>query len=410
MKRLLLIAALAAGGVHAETLPTMPGLLPEPVAHPLLVNDAMVASARADAEAARQDARLAEGSPYEFTARLNAQKRRLDVGPQYKEWNVGIERTLRLPGKAQADRSIGQAFMAESDAVYGEALHEAARGLLTLWLDWAQAERAVELAARNLVAAQENADAVDKRVKAGDAARLDASIARADLAEQERAAVEARTAAAVAWAQLNARFPGLKREHAVLPEPQPLARPLQFWRERILTESDELKLAAAARDKAAGHAARARAERVPDPTVGVYTASEFGGQERFTGVMLSVPIPGARRSRLADRAVSAAESARQLHQAKLVQLEAHIASEVATAEGAYEAWRAARTNAVSMGENARLATRAYALGEADLQSLLAARRQANSAALSALSAQVTAVHAQAALMVDAHLVWGLGED
>lgn len=407
MKRLIVIAALAANNLHAQPLPALPGLLPTQVAQPLLLQDAMVAAARAESAAAREDARIAQASPYEFAVRANAQKRRVDEGPLYKEWNIGVERAVRLPAKRQADRRIGEAFATESEALYGEAVHEAARALLALWLDWAQAEQARTLVAANLAAAQENMDVVEKRVKAGDAARLEASLARAELAEQERAAIEAQAAAAVAWARLHGRFPGLVRDHAALPEPRPLAQPLAFWRERILEQSDELKLALAARDKAAGQAERARAERVPDPTVGIYSASEFGGKERFSGVMLSMPIPGARRSRTADKAANTAEAAWQQHRARRAALEAGVTAEVAAAEGAYAAWRSAVANADAMRDNARLATRAYALGEADLQSLLGARRQASAAALRALSAQVAAVHAHAALLVDAHLVWGL---
>lgn len=410
MKRLLMIAAFAAAGLHAEPLPTLPGLLPEPVAQSLLHADPTVAAAHAEAGAVREDARLAEQSPYEYTVRANAQKRRVEEGPLYREWNVGLERTLRLPGKAKADRRIALAYDAESEAVYGEALHESARKLLELWLDWTAAEQARALAGASLAAARTNLDAVERRVKAGDAARLDAGLARAELAEQERAHIEAGTAAAVAWSRLHARFPGLGREHASLPEPQPVVQPAGFWRERILDQSDELKLADAARERTAGQADRAKAERWPDPTVGLYTASEFGGRERFTGVMLSVPIPGARRSHQAGKAAGVAESARQLHLAKRVELEAQVDVAVATAEGAYQAWRSAQANAAAMDENARLAARAYSLGEADLQSLLAARRLASAAARGALEARRAAVGAHGSLLVDAHLVWGLDHD
>jgi outer membrane protein TolC len=409
MKRLFLTAVLVTGMLHAEPVPELPGLLPASVAQQLLLNDALVAAARAESAAAREDARLAEASPYEFTARANAQKRRVEPGAVYKEWNVGIERTLRLPGKAQADRRIAQAFRAEASAVYGEAMHEAARALLALWIDSAQAEQGRELYAASLEAARQNLQAVEQRVKAGDASRLDASLARAELAELERASIEARTAAEVAWARLHARFPGLARRPTALPAPQALAQPLAFWRERILAYSDELRLTAAARDKAMGEAERARAGRVPDPTVAIYTASELGGQERFAGIMLSMPIPGTRRAALEGKAVSMAEMALQQHQARRVEVEAAIASAVANAQGSYDAWRSAQANAIAMAENAGLVQRAYVLGETDLQALLSARRQANLAAQGALTSRATAAHAYAALLVDAHLVWGLDQ-
>lgn len=410
MKRLLLIAALAAGPVAAAPMPALPGLLPDHVARPLLEQDPLVAGARAEAAATRQDAQLQRQSPYEFTARATGQRRRVEAGPQYREWNVALERPLRLPGKAAADGRIAQALDEQADAHYGEAMHESARTLLSLWVEWAAAEAAQKLAEDSLAGARANVDAVDKRVRSGDAARLDASLARGDLAEQERAAVEARTAAQVAWAQLHGRYPGLSRQFAALPEPRVVEGAEAFWRERILSLSDDLKLAEAARDQALGHAERARAERLPDPTLGIFRASEVGGRERLTGVSLSMPLPGARRSGVAGRAANAAEAARQAYALKRAELEAGVGAELARAQGAYDAWQSAQAGAAAMQDNARLAQRAYSLGEADLQSLLAARRQANQAAQAALAARAQAVLAHGTLLVDAHLVWGLEHD
>jgi cobalt-zinc-cadmium efflux system outer membrane protein len=60
-----------------------------------------------------------------------------------------------------------------------------------------------------------------------------------------------------------------------------------------------------------------------------------------------------------------------------------------------------------MQDNSRLMARAYTLGEADLQSLLSARRQAATAAQKALSAKVLASRNDYALLVDTHLVWSM---
>lgn len=409
MKYALLIA-LAAAGAHAAPLPPAPGLPPTALVRPLLDQDPEVAAARAGREVARQDAELLDASPYEWTAKVTAQRRTLDAGPRYQEWNAGVERTLRLPGKAGADRRIGLALLEEGDARYGEALHETARELLGLWLDWAHAEQADELAGAHVLAARENLGVVDKRVKAGDAARLDASLAGAELAEQQRAGIEAKTAAAVAWARLHARFPALGRQFSTLPTPVPLAEPAAFWRERILAQSDELKIAEALLQKAQAHGERMRADKVPDPTVGIYTASEVGGRERITGVMLSMPIPGAHRGARADRAVHAAEASRQEVELKKRALDGAIAAAVATAQGSYEGWQSAESGAAAMRDNARLMQRAYTLGEADLQSLLAARRLATTAAQNALAAKLAAARGYYALLVDAHLVWDMDHE
>jgi len=410
--RAVLLIALSAMAVSAPAapLPETPGLLPTPIVRPLLEQDPSVAAARAGLEAARQEAGILDSSPYEWNARMSSQRRTLQSGPHSQEWNVGIERTLRLPGKAAADRNIGKATVEEAEARYGDALHEAARELLTLWLDWLHAERAYELAGANGQAAQENLDVVEKRVRAGDAATLEVSLAQAELAEQKRVANDAKTQAAIALARLQARFPGLGRQFTVLPTPLPLKENAAFWRERILAQSDELKTVQAQLQRAQAQAERARADKVPDPTVGVYNASELGGQERITGMMISMPIPGGQRRLHAAKALHAAEAARQEAELRKRQLDAEIASNVAAAEGAYASLQIAETGASAMQNNARLMQRAYSLGEADLQALLSARRQATAAAQNALAARNSALKSYYLLLVDAHLIWDLEHD
>ena len=409
MKFALLIA-LAAGAVQAAPLPPAPGLLPTAMVRPLLDQDTEVAAARAGREMLRQDAALAQDSPYEWTAKVTAQRRTVEAGPQYKEWNAGVERTLRLPAKASADRRIGQALLDEGEARYGEALHETARELLGLWLDWAHAEQALVLAAEHQQAASDNLAAVNKRVKAGDAAVLDASLARGDLADQQRVSIEAKTAAAVAWARLHARFPGFQRELSTLPSSLPLAESPTFWRERILAQSDELKITEAQLLKAQGLSARMRAERTPDPTVGLYTASEVGGRERITGVMFSIPLPGAHRAARDGRAVQAMEVSQHEVARKRRALDGDIAVSLASAQGAHESWQVAEAGAADMRDNARLLQRAYTLGEADLPTLLTARRQATTAQQNALAARVAAARAYYGILVDAHVVWDMDHE
>lgn len=407
---LLIVLSAIAVSTLAAPLPETPGLLPTPVVRPLLEQDPSVAAARASLEAARQEAGILDSSPYEWNARLSSQRRSVQGGPNYQEWNAGIERTLRLPGKAAADRNIGKAAVEEAEARYGDARHEAARELLTLWLDWLHAERAYELAGTNGQSAQENLSVVEKRARAGDAARLDVSLAQAELAEQKRVVNDAKTQARIAWARLQARFPGLGRQFTALPMPLPLKESAAFWRERILAQSDELKTVQAQLQRAEAQAERARADKVPDPTVGVYNASEIGGRERIAGVMISMPIPGGQRKLRAAKALHSAEITRQEVELKKRQLEAEIASNVAAAEGAYESLQMAGTGASAMQNNARLMQRAYSLGEADLQALLSARRQATAAAQNALAASNSALKSYYLLLIDAHLVWDLEHD
>jgi cobalt-zinc-cadmium efflux system outer membrane protein len=126
--------------------------------------------------------------------------------------------------------------------------------------------------------------------------------------------------------------------------------------------------------------------------------------------MLSIPLPSAQRSGRAASAAHAAEMARHQLELKRRQIDAGIAAALATVQGAYDSWQLAQGGAQATLDNARLSLRAYALGEADLQSLLDARRQSASAARQALAAQADAARAYYTLMVDAHLVWDLQHD
>ena len=403
------VLALAAGARAAQPV-NPPGLLPTAVVRPLLEGDPRVSAARAGLEVGRQEAGILDQSPYEWTPRVTGQQRRIDTGLRYNEWNVGIERTIRLPGKATADRNIGRATLEASQARYGEALHETARDFMGLWVDWLAAEQALELATRNLESVQESLSVVEKRSRAGDASKLDASIARAELSEQRRLHNDAKTQASAAWLRLSTHFPALPRQIVPLPPPLAVGEDAAFWRQRILAESDELKVAEAEMRIAQAHAERARADRTPDPTLGVFTASEFGNQERIFGLAISIPIPGGGRDARSARATATIEVSRQGIESVKRRLEAGVASAVATARGANDSLSIANEGAATMSENARLMQRAYALGEAELQALLLARRQATTATTNALQAQVTALKAYYGLLIDAHLIWDLAHD
>lgn len=411
MIRLLLIGLLTVSGTAHAVQPMNPsGLLPTEVARLLLEQDPGVAAARASLEVALQEAGILDKSPYEWIPRVTGQQRRVEGGSPFNEWHVGIERTIRLPGKAAADRNIGKATVEESQARYGETLHEAARELMALWVDWLAAERARELAENNLRSVQESLAAVEKRARAGDASKLDLNVARAELAEQRRMDNDAKTQASAAWSRLSTRFPGVTRQVLALPTPLPIGEDAAFWLDRIVAESHEVKVVQTLMQKAQAQAERARADKIPDPTLGLYTASEIGGRERIVGVTISIPIPGGVRDSRSAKAIAEVEVSHQEAELKKRQLETEIASAFATARGAYDSLQIANEGAAAMQENAGLMQRAYALGEAELQALLLARRQATAAMNNALQAQVTALKAYFGLLVDAHLIWDLEHD
>lgn len=412
MIKRLFISSLLALSTSVQALETVnpPGLLPTEIARPLLEQDPSVAAARAGLNVALEEAGILDKSPYEWVARATGQQRRVENGSNYNEWNVGIEHGIRLPGKAAVDRNLGKLAIEESQAAYGEALHEAALDLVALWLDWLGAENGLKLAESNLLSVRENLTSVEKRVRAGDASKLDVNIAQAELAEQKRLANDAKTQASATWSRLSTRFSGVKREVIMMPTPAQIGEDLAPWKERIIFESDELKISQVKMRIAQANADRARANEVPDPTIGLYTASEIGGRERFSGIAISIPIPGGLRDSRSAKAVSEAEVSRQEVEITRRQLESAIASAIVTAQGTYDSVQIAREGTASMQENASLMQRAYSLGEAELQALLLSRRQATAAMNNSLQAQVAALKSYYGLLVDAHLIWDLAHD
>jgi outer membrane protein TolC len=250
-------------------------------------------------------------------------------------------------------------------------------------------------------------DAAAKRRKAGDASQIEVNVARADLADVQRQLSAATTDAAKAQARLRVRFPRLVTNPPTFVEPVPLEYEEATWREIITRESDELRIAEEELKRAELTAARARADQIADPTVGVFTASEAFRNERIVGINLSIPFGGRYRTAATRESLQLAESARSAVEVQRVEIDSLIAENVADADGSLKRWNASVEGAAAARDSARLSQRAYTFGELDLQSLLLARRQSLAAALDSAQARVAALKARYRLLVDARLIWGL---
>lgn len=407
---LLVVMVLAVPAALAAPSNKVPGFLPADVARPILDKDPAVSAARAGVEAASHESEALAASPYEWTPKITGQQRKLDNGIRYNEWNVGVERGWRLPQKAAADRRIGELTLEVARARHGEALNEAALELMNRWVDWQGAEQSLSLAEANLGSMRQSADIVERRLRAGDASRMEQGAARGELVEQMRQHAEARANAQAAWIKLSSRFSGIPKQVVALPSPDLPDRELPAWRERVLEESDELKVMVALESRSRATTERMRADRIPDPTFSVFTSSEFGGAERITGIGVSIPFPGsARGARAAQAAAESAVSSQEV-ELKRRQIDEKVALSFASAQSAHEIFKMAQEGAAAMAENARLTQRAYELGEGDLQALLLARRQSVAAASSASQAQIAALKAYYSLLIHAHYIWGLDRE
>lgn len=418
-RRALAIALLLAGSLVAPLARSqapapataIPDLPPTPLATAWIDQDLSVVQARSALAAAGHAGAAIALSPHEWTTRMQSHQRAYrDATPTSREWLAQVERPLRVNGKAGLDRTLGELEVSVARARFGEARHESARALADLWLDVIASGLHLSLAQEQVAFAQGNLEAVAKRQRAGDASSLELNVARADLGEAQRQASLAASQQARAQARLAGRFPGAQPPRAALSEPAAPSQPLAWWVERVLAEAEPLKAAEAMMRRARAAADRAGADRVADPTVGVFTASEASRNERIVGVSLSIPLAGDYRRERAQQALREADVAR----AEADRLRREITTEVtqahADAVAGVDRWRLAERVAEAATANARLMQRAYALGEADLQALLLARRQSVEAARAALEARAEALRARHRLLVDAHLVWDLEKD
>lgn len=397
--------------VLADGQPTPPDLPPTASARQWIEQDPAVREARSAQAAAGHSAAMIAASPNEWTARLAVQRRSFDGGgANSKEWHAQLERPIRINGKADLDRQLGEMEQAIAQAKVGEAVHEAARSLLDLWLDGLAAAQAQKLFDEQQTFAQANLRAVESRKKAGDASALDVSVAAADFADVERQASLAASNLAKARAKLRVRFPDAQLPAQPMGDPLPPVEAEAQWLQRVLEAADPLRIAEGQLRKAELTASRASADRVPDPTVGVFAASEAFRKERIVGVSISIPLGGTYRNERMQQALQEVEVARAAVELQRRELETALTETYADATGNLARWRLAERGATATGESARLTQRAYSLGEADLQSLLLARRQFLEASRAALEARADALRANYRLLVDAHLIWDLALD
>lgn len=397
----------ATAAVWAEQRPTPSDLPSAAAARQGIEQTPTVIEARGALEAIGHGAAAVRAGPYEWSTRLSAQRRHYDGGSTSTEWSAAIERPLRIGGKADLDAELGDADVAIGQARLNEARLVAARTLVELWFDLQAAHRQRELWNEQLRFAQDSHRAVETRHRAGDASLLDLNVARADLIEVQRQVSAAGTAVAKAQARLALHFPGMEQAPVVLTEPAALAWDLAQWRDRILACSATIKAAEGLLRKAELSATRARADRLPDPTVGIYTASEAFRKERIVGLSVSIPLSGTYRNERMLQALQEAEAARAVVERQRREETASVTDAYVDATGSLERWRLAALGLTTTRDSSRLTQRAYSLGEADLQTLLLARRQSLDAAAAAEQARVEALRTHYRLLVDAHLIWQL---
>ena len=106
-----LLPLLLSMGLTSAADVAIPLVLPESTALRWLTNDPALVSADNALAAANIEANQQALSPYDWVANGTYQRRDTGTGSNSNEWNVGLERTFRLPNKVKADEAVPRPFV-----------------------------------------------------------------------------------------------------------------------------------------------------------------------------------------------------------------------------------------------------------------------------------------------------------
>lgn len=353
-----------------------------------------------------------ESGNYEFSLRAGSSRRQIATSDQkLKEWDVALERPLRLINKVMIDYDIGEEGVTRAHFALGDAHHEAGRTLLHLWFNWQREKTQVAQWQQQVENLTQQALTTEKRLKAGDAPRMELSQANAAVSQATVALQQARMRAELAGNELKRQFPLI-----ILPprldssEPHPIVESFEHWKQTILNDNHELEMVRSESRIQQMLAKRSRADRLPDPTVGLRYSNEMSGNEKVAGVYLSIPLSFGVRGANAENAQYQAQIAGDRESALQRRLEADIYAAHTQAISSYLIWLQAKEAASSIRQNADLLSRAYSLGEISLSETLIARRLALESSLSENLMRMDANEARYRLLLDAHQLWTLDTD
>ena len=408
MKHLLLIALLMPW--HAWAQHPVQQLLPSTAR----VQEALLASPQIQSARYRQQAQEARAQQqsvgsHEFAVRINQQSRHVqDPSQTYGETQLTLERPLRWWNKGQTDQQLSQQSNTIAQVGYADALHEGSRRLLAQWLSAWRAKVVLDSAEEQGRLTQTLERQAVARLRQGDISRLDAELARA---EWQRVSVQ-RDMAHSEWvraqAVLTRLYPGLGMPGALPDLSQlPSLDPLEVLREDYLRKHHELNLMRAESARAALVAQRQQQDRLPDPTIGVFSARERMGAERVVGVSVGIPLPGASRQYLA----TAAQADASAWQDRVRQAELEFGAEF---ERRWLAARDLRNSLEQMHAATRIqqdaatqTLRAYTLGESTMPDVLQHRRWADEQLKALRLMQLDVLEHVAFIELDLHRLWDL---
>lgn len=364
-----------------------------------------VLAARARLAAAMAEGRRLHAGEYEYQARAAYTRRHESGVGGMNDWEISIERGLRLPGKAKLDAETATALVAAAEERVIDARHEAARALLALWYAALRGEREAESWREQLAVLQQQREIVAKRLRAGDAAQMESAQAAAAVHQAQAELRRIETLAAASSAMLTARFPGLPKP-SQQPGPEPaLSGSADEWVATALEDNHELAMLQRESERMRILSRRQQADLRPDPTVGLHFSRESNGRDNLVGVSLMLPLPGEARRAQVTMANEEANALTQQVAAAKARIESEIRGTYLNLQGGLSRLSAQEDMLRHLGQYAGLAWRAYELGEADLFEALNARKSAHDARREAATSRLEVHESAARLLLDGHRLW-----
>lgn len=405
MRTLALALALAVAA------PLRAGYLPDPkVAETAMLESAAVMQARGDLAAQDLRSQGLQRGFEEWTVGAELAQRRIQTVPRDNEgeWALSLARAVRLPARAAADRALAGARLAYAEANLGEAVHESGRRLLALWFDWLSEASQATLWEEQLATAGRQLGAVESRIRLGEAPRAERVNAEAALAQVRLQQQQSAMRTQQARARLLAEYPALAVAFdGALPAPQAPQGDADTHADAVLAHNHELARARRHADMLHAETRQLAQRRSADPSIGVFYRNEAGGDERVLGLNLGLTLPGAAR-RFDEQAAAQSSTTAQVAALRIEQrLRTKARADFEAARAQAGNWQQADQAAQALGEAARLAARAYALGEGSLDQVLLTQRLALEGRLQAQLTQVDALAADARLRLDTHQLWAL---
>jgi hypothetical protein len=331
------------------------------------------------------------------------------------EQQLGAEKRLRLPNKQRADESIANRQIQYADRLAGETSHRISIGLLEDW--WLLVKRAQQgrRIAQYQALLQKQADSVQKRIQAGDAARLELMLIQAEI--QQQALEQQRQQAELTQQQLRLSRYYQGELPATLPHPV-LSAALEQQVSVLLASSDhtallehiaaqdhELQLASLSEQTLEQQRLRLALESRPDPSVSLGYSREQRGQEHLISIGLSLPL--ASPAHRAEQAVAQAELTQAQIQTQLLrrQLQQEATARIEQLKHAWLARGQAKQLLLMSEQQQQLLYRAYQLGEISLNDWLISARQLIQAQQRLDEMEQQLLETYSRLRLDQHQLW-----